>query len=434
MHLILSILRRFEFYRFVRPVVFCGLLASLCVPGYAEETKEIDNQRYFVEVAASTKEERSAIANTGASIETVYSDKVFTIASGSILAELKQHFNVQSVSVLEDLTSTLDFPGRDSSFHNYDEVLREIDAIVAVNPNLARKFSIGKSLQGRDLVAIHLNSSPEALVRRIELGRAYSLKPGIVFLGNHHAREHLSAEVPLKLADYLVRAYGRDAQITALLNSRDVYIIPMVNPDGVEFDIVDGRYKSHRKNMRPTSSSGGFGRASSGVDLNRNYGFQWGTGGSSRNPSSETYMGEAPFSEPETLAVKNFVDSKPNLKVLLSFHTFSELILYPWGHKHAPIDNETDRRTYETLATQMASWNGYKPEQSSDLYIASGDTTDWAWGVHGIFSFTFELSPKDMYSGGFYPGQSVIDPVFQANLRPCLYLIEVADNPRKVLQ
>jgi carboxypeptidase T len=183
----------------------------------------------------------------------------------------------------------------------------------------------------------------------------------------------------------------------------------------------------HRKNMREN------GDGTYGVDLNRNYGYQWGTGGSSTDTSSDVYMGPSPFSEPETQAVKSFVESHSNLKVLLTYHTFSELILYPWGSTYEPISDQRDHDVYRTMATKMATWNHYKPEQASELYIASGDTCDWAWGAQRVFSFTFELSPRSMFSGGFYPGARVIDKVFNDNLRPALYLIDLADDPYRAL-
>ncbi|MEK7745891.1 MAG: M14 family zinc carboxypeptidase, partial [Elusimicrobiota bacterium] len=139
--------------------------------------------------------------------------------------------------------------------------------------------------------------------------------------------------------------------------------------------------------------------------------------------------GPAGFSEPESSAVRDFVSANPNVKVLLSYHTFSELILYPWGHSNSPVDNPKDRETFKKLAETMAQWNGYTPEQSSDLYIASGDTTDWSWGAKKIFSFTFELTPASMWAGGFYPGAGVIDSTFQKNIAPALYLIDLADDP-----
>ena len=164
------------------------------------------------------------------------------------------------------------------------------------------------------------------------------------------------------------------------------------------------------------------------MDLNRNYGFTGARPGLN-NPRSDTYCGTGPFSEPETTAVKAFLEARTNIKILLSYHTFSELILYPWGHTDTPISDAPALAAYKAMAETMAKMNGYTPQQSSDLYIASGDTTDWAWAVRGIYSFTFELSPKSLWDGGFYPGVPAIATTFAANLRPALYLIGLADNP-----
>jgi carboxypeptidase T len=148
-------------------------------------------------------------------------------------------------------------------------------------------------------------------------------------------------------------------------------------------------------------------------------------------------MGTAPFSEPETQAIRDFVNSQPRMTTMLSLHTFSELVLYPWGYSNDAIGdkagNKADLPVFEKMARTMAGWNKYTPQQSSDLYIASGDTTDWAYGQHGIFAFTFELDPTNMFEGGFYPSPTVTDAVFAKNLRPFLYLLEFADNPHRTL-
>jgi carboxypeptidase T len=145
-------------------------------------------------------------------------------------------------------------------------------------------------------------------------------------------------------------------------------------------------------------------------------------------------MGPQPFSEPETQAVRDFVRAQKNTKILLTFHTFSELILYPWGHTHDPIANTKDLAVFKTMAKTMAQWNHYTPQASSDLYIASGDTTDWAYGELGIFAFTFEMSPGSMSgANGFYPGPKMIDRAFNDNLKPCLYLLQVAGDPYSVI-
>jgi carboxypeptidase T len=391
----------------------------------ARAVPEEPDTRRFVQVAASTKEERSTLADLGMSIEAVRSDSVWGIITPEELVDVRHH----AFKILGDFDISVargghevsfDFPARDERYHNNDETLAMLKDLNARNPDITRIVSIGKSTEGRDLWAFHINTSPDALTT----GR--SGKPGAIFLGTHHAREHLSTEIPLMLAEYLLK-WRADPEISKLLDSRDLWIVPIVNPDGKEYDIASGRYRAWRKN-RSHNSNGSYG-----VDLNRNYGYGWGTGGSSKYPSSDIYMGPKPFSEPETRAVRDFVRSLPNDKVLLSFHTYSELILYPWGNTYRPIANARDRDAFKTIARTMAGWNHYTAEPTSGLYITSGDTVDWAYGELGIFAFTFELSPRSSAAGGFYPGPGIIDRVFQENLKPCLYLIGLANDPYQVL-
>lgn len=383
----------------------------------------------WVEIAARDKFERSKVAGEGVSIEAVRSTSVWGFATKKKVAQLK----AQGFKILGDFKQdvargghetgfgTMDFPVSDARFHNYAETVAMLRSLNSKHADITKLVSIGKSLEGRDIWAFHINTSEDA----IQSGR--STKPGAIFMGNHHAREHLSNEIPLLFIDHLL-ANRTDARIGKLLDERDIWIIPIVNPDGVEWDISTGRYKMWRKN-RHRNADGSFG-----VDLNRNYGFMWGTGGSDKDPTSDVYMGEQPFSEPETQVIRDFVEAHLNAKVLLTVHTFSELILYPWGHKHESISKGRDLAVFEKMAKTMAQWNRYTPEQSSDLYIASGDTTDWAYGAHGIFAFTFELSPKSQWEGGFYPGAGVIDRVFNDNLQPMLYLLETAADPYAVVE
>lgn len=262
-----------------------------------------------------------------------------------------------------------------------------------------------------------------------DLANADSL-PAIILLGGHHAREHLSVELPLYYLEYLLSEFSKgNPRIQDLVNRRDIHIVPLVNPDGAEYDI-SGNYKLWRKN-RSKNNGGTFG-----VDINRNYGYQWGGGGASANPGSDSYRGPSAFSELETQAIKKYIEEHQNITILLSFHTFSQLIRYPWGHTANGIATVRDQQVHETMAKKMAEWNGYKPQQSSALYIASGDITDWAYGAHKIISFTLELDPagSGMSWGGFYPGSDVIHEVERKNLEPVLYLIGYADNPYRVLE
>lgn len=379
-------------------------------------SQQNDQQIYWMKIKASTKEERSALVNTGLNIETIESDYVVAFGTKKHIAALSQKGKLL-VSFPYDVHK-MDFPKKDEKFHNYKELMQVMTQLSQANPNLVRLEEIGKSLEGRSIVNIRMSA---------DVSRS-AQKPGIVFMGTHHAREHISTEMPLLLALFLVDQYNKNhPQIRRYLETREINIIPMVNPDGVEYDIAGNDYRMWRKNRRQNRDS------SYGVDLNRNYGYHWGEGGASTDPESEIYRGEAAFSEPETQAIKRFIEVKRNLTTLLSFHTFSELILYPWGYTFDSIAQANDLQVFQKMAGEMAKFNKYTPQQSSDLYITSGDTTDWAYGTHKIFAFTFELDPKSMWNGGFYPGQNTIPIVFNKNLNPCLYLIEFADNPYRVL-
>lgn len=396
------------------------ILIAVSVAQFAQSTS---NNRYWMKIRAKDKFERSVIANI-VGIENSREDYVVAFGGDAELKQIQKLGWLMSYSNLADeaMFSGKDFPTKDSAYHNYAEMTAELTQLANQNPTIVTMSSIGKSTEGR-----------ETWVLRLGTDQAHaSEKPAVIYMGGHHAREHLSMEMPLMIAQYLVEQYKTgNERIVSLMNSRDIHIIPMVNPDGAEYDIQDGSYKMWRKN-RSRNANGTFG-----TDLNRNYGYKWGTGGSSTNPNSDTYMGTKPFSEPETINIKNYVESHINITTLLSFHTYSQLILYPWGHKYDGIENTRDAKVFETMAQKMAEWNKYTPQQASDLYIASGDTTDWAYGEHKIFSFTFELDPSQASGGfgggGFYPGASVIQPVFNKNIEPALYLMEYADNPYRTL-
>jgi len=405
---------------------FALIAFSSLTTGLTQSQDQEPDQRKFIQVTAKDKYERTELATLGLSIEAVRSDSVWGFATPQVIAELKSknQFKVLGVFPMSvsrgGHQSLFDFPSGDEKFHNYRETNAKLRLMTSLNADISRIHKIGNSLEGLDILAIQINTNPQALMT------GKSNKPGVIFMGTHHAREHVSTEIPLMMAEFILKNRD-DPKIAALIDNRDIWFIPMVNPDGVEWDISSTSYKYWRKNRRKNSNG------TYGVDLNRNYGYKWGTGGSSKDPGDDTYMGEAPFSEPETQNIKKFVEDHLNAKILLSFHTYSELILYPWGGTYDPIANTKDLAVFEKMAKTMAGWNKYKPQQSSDLYIASGDTTDWAYGEHGIFAFTFELSPSQFGGGGFYPGASVIDKVFQDNIKPCLYMIELADDPYKSL-
>lgn len=381
------------------------------------QARTTDVTQYWMKIKATDKFERSVIADTGVSIE--HTDEDYVIAIGN-LQEKERIEKLGWMDVSFALTEAMDFPSKDAEYHNYAEMTEVINKLAAAYPNIAKKIVIGKSVQGREIIGLRVSG---------DLAHAET-KPAVFFMGGHHAREHLSVETPLRITQWLLEEYTKgNPRVVGLVNSRDIHVVPAINPDGLEWDVEGGRYKTWRKN-RAQNGDGTYG-----VDLNRNYGHGWGTGGSSKDTSSDVYMGPKPFSEPETQAVKKWVEDHENITVLLSFHTFSKLILYPWGATYDPISDSRARNVHETMAKKMAEWNGYTPQQSSDLYIASGDTTDWSYGEHKIISFTFELDPANngWGAGGFYPGAKIIDEVVKKNTEPYLYLLEYADNPYRVI-
>ena len=314
-------------------------------------------------------------------------------------------------------TLSADFPVGWEGFHTYAEMSADVAAVAAAHPDIVRRFSIGKSYQGRDLWAVKISDNVATDEN----------EPEVYFDGGTHAREHMSVEMTLAIMHWLVSGYGTDSTITRLVNTREIWIVFNVNPDGSEYDISGGKYHMWRKNRQPTPGS-----TSIGTDLNRNYDYHWGCcAGSSTNPANIMYRGPKAFSAPETRAVRDFINSRvvngrQQIRTMMTFHTSGRLVLWPYGYTMADIPGDmttADHLVAATMGKAMAASNGYKPEQASDLYISAGTTRDWAYGVHRIFAFTFELTV------GWYPDDSTIGPETRRNKAAVLYLIDAAACP-----
>lgn len=412
-------------------LTFVSVLALIvtCLPtlGFSQNSKNPSiyelGLKFYKVSNIKTKEQRTAIASTGASIEEVGANYVKVIATPQEVKSMKQ----KGFSLKEEVNfETEDFPRYDSAYHNYNEMVAKIHAVANSYPSIVQKFSIGRSYEGRELWAVKI--SDNVAIDEDE--------PEVLYTSLHHAREHLTVEMALYTLDLFTKSYGSDSQITNLVNRREIYIVFNLNPDGGEYDVSSGNYKYWRKNRQPNSGS-----FYVGTDLNRNYGYKWGCcGGSSGSKSSETYRGAYAFSAPETAAMRDFINGrviggKQQIKALISFHTYSELILYPYGYTYTnvPSDMTTDDyNVFRTMANAMAQTNGYSPQQSSDLYITDGDMTDWAYGVHKIFAFTFEMYPRSS-NPGFYPPDEVISRETSRNKSAVLYLADKASCPYSVI-
>jgi carboxypeptidase T len=298
----------------------------------------------------------------------------------------------------------------------------EILAVANAHPDIVSRFTIGLSYEGRELWAVKI--SDNVTVDEDE--------PEVLFIGQHHAREHITVEMTLYILHLLADNYGADPQITDLVNSREIYIVFTANPDGSEYDIATGSYRSWRKNRQPNPGS-----FYVGTDLNRNYGYKWGCcGGSSGFPSSATYRGASAFSAPETQRIRDFVDSrvvggKQQIKTAITFHSYGELVLWPYGYTYTDVPSDMtqdDHDVFVAMGQAMAQSNGYTAQQASDLYITDGTTDDWAYGVHKIFMYTFEMG-----STTFYPPGSQIAALTSVNDAAVRYIIQQADCPYRVI-
>ncbi len=366
--------------------------------------------------------DRNAVARTGAAIDYTEHGLLFVTATRTEVRNIERlGFKAEFIPppiTTQDVTIN-DFPAADALYHNEAESNAELDQIVADHGSIARKFNIGVSYEGRTIYGVKISDNVAT----------DEDEPEVLFFANQHAREHLTTEQALFIANLLTNSYGSDARITNLVNGREFWIIPMFNPDGSSYDIATGSYRSWRKNRQPNTGS-----ANVGTDLNRNWAYQWGCcGGSSGSTGSETYRGPLAFSAPELQRLRDFILSRrvggtQQIKVAIDIHSYSELILWPYGYKTADTgaDMTVDQRsTFATIGQQMANTNGYTPEQASDLYIADGVSIDWMFNNQGIFAYVFELYPTG--GTGFYPPDEQIAPQTARNREAILILSEYAD-------
>ena len=304
-------------------------------------------------------------------------------------------------------------------YRTYSDTVAFLRTLSDTYPALVTLYDIGDSWEktqgqaNRDLWAVRITNAAVA-----------GPKPSIFVAAEHHARELITPEVTMRLASLLTEGFGSDPQATWLLNEREIWLLPMTNPDG---HVQAEHHEDWRKNTNSSGSTctGHSSPNSFGVDLNRNYGYGWGGVGSSEDPCNEVYRGTSAFSEPETQAVRDSVTAEQP-DVLISLHSYSDLILYPWNSTLiAPPDEDGLR----ALAARMARYNGYRYGQPARLlYPVTGDTTDWAYGTLGIPSYTIEIG-GGWDDGYFWPSCTRVTPLWDEVRPSLLYAAAAADSP-----
>lgn len=364
-----------------------------------------------------------------------YLDLVLTAAE---LDELRAdfpgiHITQTEAQLKHNLLPERDIPG----YHNYNQMVSELMQIQAEYPSLMQTSLIGSGWGAEyadENIPAYLTFDHDIWAVKVSANvLASEDEPAFYFVGEHHAREPLSTEVCLGLLSYLLENYGTDPVVTGILNSSEIWIVPLLNPDGHKI-VTDQSDVWWRKNIRDNNGNQAFdhqsmGSGDDGVDLNRNYSYQWGYASSSDNAYTDTYHGPAPFSEPETQALRSFLLSRRWLAGI-EYHTYGELVLYPYGYVNGIL--APDVTEMQALANDLANllpgaYNGhYNPGPSWGLYPASGTMDDWTYSQTAAFAYTIEMAQQ------FIPPASQVPQIVQNQVSAALALIQRKD--RKILR
>ncbi|UCE59159.1 MAG: hypothetical protein JSU63_17160 [Phycisphaerales bacterium] len=386
--------------RLIPGVLICSVM-GIPASAWGEQPRSYEDHK-LVRVELQTQEDLDTLEKTGAIILNCHIGvgPLDVVVSPQQLIEVSQIG--RKVSVLHDnIQELIDrerkprlradvFDDFFLDYHPYDggegSIIWYMSELVSRYPDLASMVNVGQTLLGRPIWGLRIN------------GDAISDEPAVVYFGGQHAREWITTTVPTYLATHLLQAYSWQQTTKDLVDNVEFFLIPVFNVDGYErtwdFD------RLWRKNLRQNSDG------TLGVDLNRNWGTGWGLDiGSSSDPSSEIYRGTAKFSEPETQALRDFFIDHPNVRAQLDIHSYSQLILWPWGYKP---DLPLHQDIYEEVGTAMqqlihgvhgqtyTAGPGY-----TTIYPVSGGSLDWTYAARNILSYAFECRPPEANPAGF---------------------------------
>lgn len=307
--------------------------------------------------------------------------------------------------------------GSMGGYLTYDEVLLELDSMAMNYPNLVTvRDSIGTTHEGRALWMVKISDNPNV----------DETEPEVLYNGIHHAREPMSMMNLVYYMQYLLENYGTDPEATYIVDNREMYFVPIVNPDGYVYNQTTnpnggGMWRKNRRVM---------GGGDFGVDLNRNYDYEWGhdNSGSSPDPNSDLYRGPSAFSEPETQAMRDFCIAR-EFKTGFSYHSYGDLYIHPWGYdSNAPLP---DQGRFDEFSDLLNEFNAYRAGNAVQTvgYDANGVTDDWMYGEQVLkgkmMTFTPEVGDG---SDGFWPAQSRILPLNDENIIPNLRMAWLAGD------
>jgi hypothetical protein len=300
-------------------------------------------------------------------------------------------------------------------YHTYERIIEEVDALAKQYPKIIKKILIGQTSQEkRNLYAVKISN---------DVGKEQD-KPAILFDGCHHADELMGAEICMAIIHSAcgIEGYNKDAQVTEWVNRYEIFVVPVVNLDGhtVVTHGIDPRW---RKNTRDTNGNGVLYEYPEGVDVNRNYDFNWAHGGAD-NPTSERYRGPYPFSESENRAMRSLAEAQ-KFVLSISYHSQGEVIYYPWtwqGRK-AP-DDKLLAEIANALASRITTMKGdtcYKAEYGAGTV---GQSYPWLYGTYGTFDFVVETG-----KGSHVFPENEVAGIVKSNLEGSRYLLNRGKGP-----
>ena len=419
-------------------VIVAPLLAAPVVTPSAMTAVTIPSQPTVVRIYFHTPEQLGELTST-LDVWEVHHQDGYLIALVSpvkfvVLTGQGYTIEIDEVKTAQVNEVRVPLPGQVNAIPGYpcyrtvEETYQTYDTLIATYPTLITKQDIGDSW---DKVTPGGPAGYDIWVVKVTNSAIPGPKPRFFLMGEIHAREYTTAETATRLVEYLLQNYGVDPDATWLLDTCEIHVVPMSNPDGRKFAENGQSWRKNTDNDDGCSTPGAWG-----TDLNRNHTFKWNQGGSSGAPCDETYRGPSAGSEPEVQAVQAYVagifpdqrgpgDSDPApadaTGAFITLHSYGGLVLWPWGHTAALPPNST---ALQTLGRKIAFFNNYDPEQSVGLYPTSGTSDDWAYGELGVAAYTIEQGTSFFQDCG-----SFTSTIWPTNRDALLYAFKACRRP-----
>ncbi|XP_065185159.1 carboxypeptidase B-like [Sycon ciliatum] len=311
----------------------------------------------------------------------------------------------QAPSAKNETALPLDY----SKYHTWEEIQTWLDELATEYSSIAKLVEVGKTYEGRVLRAVHITGHS-----------SNASKPAFWMDGGIHSREWISPATVVYILGHLLEGYGKETSITSLIDSMDVYILPVFNADGYVYTHTTDRL--WRKTREPNAGS-----SCVGTDPNRNWDWHWGESGASKNPCHEDYAGTHAFSQVSVRDVADFLKNIPNLEIYINFHSFGQLWMYPWAYSTELTPDNADLRGASIAAIDaLKAVHGTVYTEgpiARIIYVASGSTADWTYGAIKVkYSYGIELRDKSTF---ILPAREIV-PSGEETLPAVIALAEYA--------